>query len=390
MGRIQCSAEQTPFVVGQYYSQSVLASLSKDHDMIRGSPVSARGVFSDVFVLSPELKHGWNYLYPINQTKGQLCHYYQVFCFKPSASDPDLLTCLACCNSPLFEVGCSKRSKSRIQKKSEPSSQTKRHKAAASVAPQTTAIGSTLFQTKVINARSWQEQARTAEEQVRQQNEEQAKKEATERVREQAKEEAESAAKLAHYWEQFRASRPPQLLDEEHRRDILGMDTALRTTFDRIELERKVMVQFIDTFSLDDDAAVNNNFQIDKLTVRDTSQTTVETQIGTQVDTTAAQIDSRVAMSNGGGKPQSGKSQSPLHTGTQNAEMAEAGVSAVELLEPSTPGNIEPSTPGNIEPSTAPPSEVVTVQHLFDSVYSPSGAYNQIFKQEIQVLVSAD
>jgi hypothetical protein len=56
---------------------------------------------------------------------------------------------------------------------------------------------------------------------------------------------------------------------------------------------------------------------------------------------------------------------------------------------PALTTNIEPTSmhtsfPGNIEPYLA-----TSVQDLFDSVYSPGGAYNQFFRQELQTLVHA-
>jgi hypothetical protein len=102
-----CSNKDDPLCdPGKVYPQTNLQTIIHAHNMIQGSPVTVGGIFSDTFSISS--RSGWNYLNSVNQTRGQACHDFQVFCFLGSDAG---FQCVAACASPSFQVSSTKRNK---------------------------------------------------------------------------------------------------------------------------------------------------------------------------------------------------------------------------------------------------------------------------------------
>jgi hypothetical protein len=113
VGCFVCNKDEQPCTAGQSLSESELRSVMRASNMVQGSLVSASGAQSNTFLISSN--SGWNYLNSVNQTRGQACHSFRVFCFSPSPSGTGFL-CRASSSSTLFQVSSTKRNKKHALK----------------------------------------------------------------------------------------------------------------------------------------------------------------------------------------------------------------------------------------------------------------------------------
>lgn len=230
-GGFRCE-KPPPCAVGQTLDEKAVVALIQEYVLIKGSPVAIRGIFSDVFQFSPDIRNGWNYLWHANRRTREHVHHYEVFCLKASPSQPGMYTCVACCRSPQFQLSSSKRANQKAAPK--PKRLKTTLAAATTIAANSTSVMS------ANEAPDTQQTLQIAHNKS---------------VRQSATAMPEQPVGSESAVAQSKSEAQERTLNNQARTvdSVVRVMSAVCAAFDRITLEKEMMEKFMLAFSLDDD-----------------------------------------------------------------------------------------------------------------------------------------